>query len=141
MDGIVEALFRERTEGTVPLAIRITTGVFFVAVSFAKFIDHAVETEEFEEYGVPVAGTAVIVVGIVELVGGLALVLGLLTRVAAFALAANMVGAVATAGRVEGGAFHLGVAPTVFVLMLVLLWAGPGRMSLDRVLARRLERG
>jgi len=87
---------------------------------------------------VPIPSTAVIVVGIVELVGGIALIVGLGTRIAAAALAANMIGAIATAGRGEGGAFNLGAAPLMLVLMVVILWAGPGVWSVDRAIARHL---
>jgi putative oxidoreductase len=134
-------MFKERTAGWVPLVICIVSGVFIVSVSLGKFLDHASEARDFDRYGVPIPSTAVIVVGVVELVGGIALVLGLGTRIAATALAANMVGAIATAGRVEGGAFNLGAAPAMLVLMLVLIWAGPGTWSVDRILARHLTAG
>jgi putative oxidoreductase len=131
-------LFEERTGGRLPFVVRIVTGVFFVSVSLGKFFDHASEAHDFDRYGVPIPATAVILVGILELVGGIALIVGLGTRIAAAALAADMVGAIATAGRVEGGTFNLGVAPLMLVLMLVILWAGPGLWSVDRVIARRL---
>jgi putative oxidoreductase len=141
VDRLLDVLFKERIAGWVPFVIRILTGVFIVSVSMGKFFDHASEAHDFDRYGVPIPSTAVIVVGIVELVGGLALILGLGTRIAAAALAANMVGAIATAGRVEGGAFNLGAAPLMLVLMLVLLWAGPGAWSVDRIVARHLAAG
>ena len=137
MDRFVQALFRERGPGVLALVIRLAAGGFFVAVSLGKFFEHAEEAHDFDRYGVPFPATAVIVVGIVELLGGLALIVGLGTRIAAAALAAAMVGAIATAGRIEGGTFHLGVAPTFLVLMFVLLWTGPGVWSLDRVIGRR----
>jgi putative oxidoreductase len=139
VDRLIEALFKERTGGLIPFVIRVPTGVFFVSVSLGKFFDHASETTDFDRYGVPIPGTAVILVGIVEFFGGLALIVGLGTRVAAAALAADMVGAIATAGRVEGGTFNLGVAPLMLVLMLVLLWTGPGMWSLDRAVASRVS--
>ena len=46
------------------------------------------------------------------------LVLGLLTRLAAAALAVNMAGAVLTAGITVGGPIHLGVAPALLVSTL-----------------------
>jgi proteasome assembly chaperone (PAC2) family protein len=49
-------------------------------------------------------------------------------------LALNLVGAIATAGRVDGGTFHLGVAPAMLLAMLYLIWAGCGRLALDRKL-------
>ena len=136
MDRLQHALLQERGPAVLALVIRVAAGGFFVAVSLGKFFEHASETHDFDRYGVPFPATAVIVVGLVELLGGLALIAGFGTRIAAAALAAAMVGAVATAGRVEGGTFNLGIAPLLFVLMLVLLWTGPGAWSLDRRLLR-----
>ena len=119
----------------VTAAIRVVTGVLFITFSAGKFVDHMSEVTDFHHYGVPAAAVAVYLVGVVELMGGLLLVAGLFTRVAAFFLALNMIGAIATAGRVDGGTFHLGVAPTLLVAMLFLLWAGPGTFALDGKLA------
>jgi putative oxidoreductase len=117
--------------------VRVVTGVLFVTFSLGKFVDHAAEAADFEHYGIPAPEVATYLVGTLELVGGLLLVVGLLTRPAAALLAANMVGAIATAGRVDGGSFHLGVAPTLLVAMLFLVWAGPGALALDGTLLRR----
>ena len=141
MDRLQQALFQERGPAPLALLIRVAAGGFFVAVSLGKFFEHASETHDFDRYGVPFPATAVIVVGIIELLGGLALIAGLGTRIAAAALAADMVGAIATAGRVEGGTFNLGVAPALLILMLIVLWTGPGKWSVDRVLAHRLADG
>lgn len=138
MDRFTDIMLKERGPGLIPLVIRVLAGGFFVSVSLGKFLDHASETNDFDRYGLPFPAAAVIVAGIIELFGGLALIVGLGTRIAAAALAADMVGAIATAGRVEGGAFNLGVAPALLLLMLVVLWAGPGTWSLDRLLGRRL---
>ena len=141
MNRLQHALLQERGPAVLSLVIRVAAGGFFVAVSLGKFFEHANETHDFDRYGVPFPATAVTVVGIVELLGGLALIAGFGTRIAAAALAADMAGAVATAGRVEGGTFNLGVAPLLFVLMLVLLWTGPGMWSLDRRLLRGRRAG
>jgi putative oxidoreductase len=111
----------------VAAVVRIATGGFFVAVGLAKFFDYSKEVDEFRKYEVPWPEGAVIGVGVLEVVAGALLILGLLTRLAAIALALDMIGAIATAGRTEGGAFHLGVAPAMLLLMIFLLWAGPGR--------------
>ena len=120
-------------------AVRVVTGVFFISVSIGKFTEHAQEVADFDRYGVPIPELAVYLVGAVELLGGIALVLGLATRVAALLLAADMIGAIATAGRVDGGTFHLGVAPTLLVAMLFLLWAGPGLLAVDNRLLTRVS--
>jgi putative oxidoreductase len=124
----------------IPTVVRVVTGLFFVSTSFGKFLDYSKEVDDFRGFEVPWPEVAVPVVGVVELVGGLLLVIGLLTRPAAFVLALNMVGALATAGRVEGGSFHLVYAPVLLVAMVFLCWAGPGRVSVDERLAGRVGR-
>ncbi len=141
MDRWAPAMFRERAPGLVALVARSVAGSVFVVISLGKFFDHAAETHDFHRYGLPFPAIAVLVAGVVELLGGLALIIGLGTRVAAAALAANLVVAIATAGRVEGGSFNLGVGPALLLLLLVVLWTGPGTWSLDRVLAGRYVRG
>jgi uncharacterized membrane protein YphA (DoxX/SURF4 family) len=78
---------------------------------------------------------------VVELVGGILLISGLFTRPAAALLAANLVGAVATAGRVDGGLLNLGVAPTLLVGMMVLLVTGPGPLSVHTAVGTGRRRG
>lgn len=116
--------------------IRLVAGVIFVSFGVGKFTDHASEVMSFMHYGVPLAGASVWGVGLVETIGGLMLVLGVFTRWAAAALAADMIGVIATAGRVDGGLLNLGLAPLLLVGMLVLLWTGPGVLALDAAVAR-----
>jgi len=118
--------------------VRVVTGALFVSFSLGKFVDHARESADFDHYGIPVPEVATSLVGTLELLGGILLIVGLCTRPAALLLALNLVGAIATAGRVDGGTFHLGVGPAMLVAMLFLVWAGSGRLALDRVLQRRL---
>ena len=72
--------------------------------------------------------------GLVEVVGGLMLLLGILPRLAALVLIGNMVGALVTAGRVDGGQDIW--LPILLIIalaaVLVLLWArGAGRGRRD----------
>ena len=117
--------------GIVPTLVAAVAGVVFVSFGIGHFVDHASETADFRRYEVPFAGLAVCAVGVVELGGGLALILGVFVRPAAALLALDMVGVIATAGRVEGGFLNLAVAPLLLVAMLFLLWAGPGALSVD----------
>ncbi|MDD7939836.1 DoxX family protein [Actinomycetospora lutea] len=119
-------------------ALRIVAGAVFVLFSLPKFLRHEEELAEFVRYGLPDASAIVYLVGTLELVAGLMLVLGVATRLAALGLAANMAGAVATAGVQVGGAFHLGVAPLLLLTMVFLLWSGSGAAAVDRVLSERL---
>ena len=123
----------------MPTVVRVLTGLFFVSTGIGKFADHAKEVTDFRGFEVPWPEVAVPVVGTVELVGGLLLIVGLLTRPAALLLACTMIGALATAGRVEGGSFHLVYPPVLLVLMIFLVWAGPGCLSLDERIAGRRQ--
>jgi putative oxidoreductase len=119
----------------VAAAVRVVAGVALALIGVGKFVDHMTEAADFERYGVPLPDIAVWVSGTIEVVGGTLLVVGLLTRLAAALLAVNLVVALATAGVMEGGTFHLGVGPTLLVAMLFLLWAGGGVWSIDGRLA------
>ena len=100
------------------VTIRLAAGVVFVSFGVGKFTDHRSEVMSFVHYGVPLVGVSVWIVGLVETIGGLMLVAGILTRWAAAALAGDMIGVIATAGRVDGGWLNLGLAPLLLVGML-----------------------
>ena len=85
----------------------------------------------------PWPDASVYVAGTVELVGGLLLVVGLLTRFAALAVAANMVVTLATGGRVDVDLYHVGLGSALLVAALYLVWAGAGPWSIDQRLAAR----
>lgn len=82
-----------------------------------------------------------------EFFGGLGLIFGLLTRVAAFGIACNMLVAIATVHapngffmnwsgqqKGEGFEYHL----LVLAITLVLMIYGAGRLSIDRALASKV---
>ena len=119
------------------LLLRLASGVMISAFGVGKFTGHAAEAAAFATYGVPFPNVSTYLVGVLEVGGGALIVLGLLTRPIALALAANFLVAIATAGRIEGGPIHLGLAPTLLATMVFLLWSGPGVKSLDRALVRR----
>jgi putative oxidoreductase len=123
----------------ITTVVRVVTGMLFITFSLGKFFDHAQESADFDHYGIPIPEVATYLVGTLELVCGALLLVGLLTRPAALLLALNLVGAIATAGRVDGGTFHLGVAPAMLLAMLYLVWAGSGRLALDRRLSPRSD--
>lgn len=124
-----------------PLVVRVAAGLVFVAFSTGKYRRHDAEVAAFERYGIPVPDVTTYLVGTLEFACGALLVAGLLTRPAALALAANMVGAIATAGRLDPSAVHTVLAPALLIAMLYLVWAGGGRGSLDSRIARRLAAG
>jgi uncharacterized membrane protein YphA (DoxX/SURF4 family) len=140
MGTLTTELFRDRVSGraaTATAALRVPAGLVFVFFGALKFPFGQLELAEFVRYGFPDSLLIVWLVGAVEVVAGIALVLGLGTRPAAAALAVVMAGAVLTAGVRVGGPFHLGLAPTLLLIMLYLGWAGPGALALDHRLGAR----
>ena len=115
----------------VLVALRLAAGAILVVFGAAKFGNHAAEAASFDRYGLPDPNLFVYAIGALELGLGVLLVLGLRTRLAAIVLAGNMIGAIATAGRVEGGFVNLGLAPALLLVLLVLAARGAGRGSLD----------
>ena len=122
---------RDGAAAWVAAVVRVVAGVGFILIGIGKFADHMQEAVDFDKYGVPLPDIAVWVSGTIEVVGGALLVVGLLTRLAAALLAVNLVVAISTAGVMEGGTFHLGVAPVLLLAMVFLVWAGGGLYSLD----------
>jgi putative oxidoreductase len=122
------------------LVARVVGGGVFVVFGLAKFVNHASEVDSFRDYGLPAPGAFVVVIGVVEIVGGLLLILGLATRPAALVLAGDMVGAIIVSGIALGEPISLTLAPTELVLCLFLLWKGPGAYALDTRLSRSRAR-
>jgi len=126
--------------GRAAFVLRVATGGIFVAFGVSKFTKHWSEVHSFRTYGVPSPDSFVYFIGVIETAGGVLLIIGLATKLAALVLSGDMIGAIATAGVKEGGALNLGLAPTLLTTMLFLLWAGSGPVALDPRLLHSLDR-
>jgi len=122
----VDAAGRDR----LLLALRLLSGGVFVVFGLGKFVNHASELASFKAYGLPAPELFVVVIGVIEVVGGALLIAGALVRLAALVLAANMVGAIIVSGIARGELVSLTVAPAELIAMLVLLRTGPGNRTL-----------
>jgi putative oxidoreductase len=112
------------------LALRLVAGGVFVVFGAGKFVNHAAELASFKSYGLPAPEVFVLVIGVIELVGGLLLIAGILTRPVALVLAGDMIGAIVFSGLAKGEIVSLTLAPAELVAMVVLLWSGPGARRL-----------
>ena len=119
------------------LVLRVALAALFIPVGLGKFVNHDAYTERFERWGFgAAAGEVAILVGIVEVTCGLMLLLGVVPRLAALVLAGNMVGALVTAGRVDGGQDIWLPLILIAALSAVILW-GAGRWALTPATLRR----
>ena len=114
---------------------RWAAGIIFLIFGVGKFSNHAAELASFRHYPLPAPDTFVYLVGVIELAGGLLLIMGLLTRLAALALAADMIGAIVISGLARWELISLTLAPLLLVAMISLIRFGAGSWSLDRRLA------
>ncbi|MBX0301118.1 DoxX family protein [Cryobacterium sp. 1639] len=124
------------------LVLRLAVGAVFIAHGAQKVFVYgfAGTSGSFADMGVPLAEVAGPVVALLELIGGVLLVLGLGTRIAAAALAVDMLVATLlvhlTAGIfVAEGGYELTLVLGATAVALVL--AGAGRYSVDAALAQR----
>jgi uncharacterized membrane protein YphA (DoxX/SURF4 family) len=107
---------------------RLVAATVFIVFGVGKFTAHESELASFRTYGLPWPEAFVYAIGVLEIAGGLVLITGrpLAVRLAALALAGDMVGAIVVSGFKEGEVISLTLAPALLVTMLVLLRAGPG---------------
>jgi putative oxidoreductase len=125
-----------------PLLARITVGVVFAGTGWGKLHSLPDVTKFFTDLGLPWPGFQAGLVATTEFVGGVLLLVGLLTRLAAAPLAVTMVVAILTAKRseIDGLSALLGLEEFLYLAVFVwLMLAGPGALSLDRLLGGRLK--
>jgi uncharacterized membrane protein YphA (DoxX/SURF4 family) len=113
-------------------AVRWGAAVAFVVFGAGKFVNHGSELASFRHYALPAPEVWVYLIGVLEIVGGLVLTSGRLVRLAALALAGDMVGAIVVAGIGRGEDISLTLAPVLLVAMIFLIGAGTPDRSQDR---------
>ena len=86
-----------------------------------KFVNHSSELASFRSYDLPVPEVFVVVIGVIELVGGALLIANRFVRSAALVLAADMVGAIVVSGIAKGELISLTLAPALLLAMVALL--------------------
>ncbi|MFC5832463.1 DoxX family protein [Nonomuraea insulae] len=131
----------DQARPVVLLLARIAVGVIFLVHGYQKFATMGIAgtTKFFESAGIPLAGVAAPAVAALEVVGGLALILGVALPVAGTLLALDMLGAIVFVHGANGLAGDGGYE---FVLALAAAslavgFTGGGALALDGALTRR----
>ena len=133
---------RQPVWGLVP--IRLVAGVVFIAHGWLKLSSFGIQgtTKFMGALGVPMPGVAAVCVIAVEIVGGLALILGGFTRFVAPLLALDMLGAIFFAKRTAGllGPEGWELEATLCAVCVTLAIVGAGGVSIDAALSARRNR-
>lgn len=131
----------EKLRPAALLLARLGVGLVFLSTGWGKVHNVAKVTAFFESLHIPAPGFQAVLVGWTELLCGAALVLGVMSRLAAIPLAFSMVIAIATAKKGDlHGLFDLvGFEEfTYIVVLFVIAVLGPGAWSVDRLLEKKL---
>ncbi len=122
-------------------ALRVAIGGIFAAHGAQKLFVYGIEgvSGAFGGMGIPMPGITGPLTGVVELAAGLALVVGLMTRLAGLGLAVIMLGAISFVHIKAGFWAPNGVEFPLALLAgaTTLALPGAGRYSLDAVRASR----
>src|SRR3989344_6661424 len=115
-----------------PLILRVALGLVFVIHGYPKLFGGFSQTVGFfESVGIKPGKFWVFVVGAVEFFGGIALILGFATQLAALLIAVNMIVAMVKVkfqkGFVDGYEFDL----VLLAMALSLILTGAGAFALD----------
>jgi putative oxidoreductase len=122
-----------------PLVARVTVGWVFLWSGWGKLNDLPTVIENFAGWEIPFPNVLAPFVSIVEFLGGLLLLLGVFTRLAAVPLIIVMVVAVLTAKWPEVDSLETLLGFDEVAYLALFLWlavAGPGPMSIDSLLQR-----
>ncbi|MEO7021042.1 MAG: DoxX family protein [Ktedonobacteraceae bacterium] len=125
---------RQTTAQMAPFVLRLVLGLIFLAHGLSKFAHLAGTIATFTKIGVPLPGFAGPTIALLEVLGGLALILGLglATRILAFLLAIDMLCAILLAKRSSGFVGGYEFELLLLAALLALVFSGPGRLALMR---------
>ena len=125
------------------LLVRLYWGWQFAQTGWGKLHNLSQITHFFASLGIPYPALTAHFVALLELVGGIMLILGLLSRFTGLVLAANMFVAYWTADREalksifrDPGKFYVADPYTFMFASLMILIFGAGLFSMDRLIAK-----
>ena len=123
-----------------PFILRVVTGVIFAMHGYQKFTGGVGKVAGFlDSLGFPIATVFAVILIAAELLGGIALILGLFTRYAAKILAIVAVVALFTVHISKG--FFIGQGGYEFILLILaasisVMITGPGKWALDNKMSK-----
>ena len=128
------------------LAVRLYWGWQFAQDGWGKVTHLDRVTQFFTSLNLPAPGTTALIIGLIELVGGILFALGLGSRLVSLVLFVNMTMAYLSVPDDRTNFFHIlskpddfyGASPyTYWFAALLILILGPGMFAIDWLLMRR----
>ena len=111
------------------LPIRIVAGITFVAHGLPKFENIAGTQGFFGSIGLP--PELALPVGLLEVIGGIFLLVGVVTRISAALLIIDMIGAIVLVRLPDGFVDGYELESLLIAISVSLLITGPGRISVE----------
>lgn len=148
LNTVEKALLRLRAVGDKlaflgPTLARLTVGLVFIGTGWGKLHSLGDVTDFFASLHIPAPGFNARLAASTEFFGGILVLIGLGTRLAALALGFTMVVAIITAKRADITGLTALVGFEEWSYLVFFIWlavAGAGPLSLD-AMANRLRRG
>jgi len=132
---MVEATLRtHRLHDLSHFGLRIVAGILFIVHSTGKFDSGS--SGFFSSIGLPAEMS--LLIGLLELIGGILLVTGVLTRIAGSLLAIEMLGVMIYVKKISSfsGKGGLELELLAFVILLTIIVLGPGRISISHIIKK-----
>ena len=114
--------------------LRITVGVLFIVHSIGKF--DVSSKGFFSSVGLP--ADMAILIGLLELIGGLLIVVGVLTRISSSLLAIEMLGVMLYVKKLQAFSGKGGIEMDLlaFAILLTIIVLGPGKISISYIIKK-----
>ncbi len=126
------------------LLVRVAWGYQMHLTGHGKLHDLSKVTGFFTQLGIPLPGASAVFIAVLEFAGGLLFALGLGSRLIALLFVGDMAVAYITADREalmsifqDPDKFYAAAPYTFLMAALIVLIFGPGKFSLDALLAKR----
>ena len=136
MEKFTKTVFQEKLMKYGPLPIRVLTGIIFIAHGTPKLVNIP-GTQHFFSHALGFPPEMAVITALLEVIGGFALLFGVLTRIAAILFIIEMIGATLAVklskGFVGGYDFDL----LIMAVSISLLLTGPGQPSIEWNLLKR----
>lgn len=133
----------DRMQWLPPLLVRMFVGYFFIETGWGKVHNLTTLAERFAGWGIPFPAANAALSAYTELICGILVFLGLFTRLASVPMVINMVVATLSVKikHVTGLDDFVELDEPLYALAFFwLIFSGPGFVSLDHFLWRRIRR-